>query len=451
MKTTNVFVVALLLLGSNLLAAEFVEFEDDNGKKPLKLKISLAAGGKIQYTDEKGITLEYPISFFNKESQTRIRNAVNRINDNPYKEFYLHKRLRGGYVSVAYSPDGKRIVGASRKTVTVWDADSGKELWDSFERGHTDDVYTVAFSPDGKKIASGGRKTLRIWDANTGKELQTLNEPVYNVAFSPDSLQLASSSSNGSLTVWDARVELTDVSGKYTINVIINKVADGKVQVSDGKGKTSEYSLRIFDQKSRALILTTIATKRENPYKDFRLFKTLKGHTGWVNSVAFSPDGKQIVSGGADKTLIIWDANTGKELQKLRGHTGPVKSVAFSPDGKQVVSGSDDRTLIIWDASSGRELQKLRGHTNSAYSVAFSPDGKKIASGGSTTLRIWDANSGKELQTIQARVKSVAFRPDGKRIVSGWAPLAGPSGDWLGIWDTVDTYKTLEFKGVENR
>ena len=82
----------------------------------------------------------------------------------------------------------------------------------------------------------------------------------------------------------------------------------------------------------------------------------LEGHSGGVSSVAFSHDGKQVVSGSWDKTLRIWDAVTGKEVQKLEGHSHWVNSVAFSHDGKQVVSGSNDKTLRIWDQATGKVL-----------------------------------------------------------------------------------------------
>jgi WD40 repeat protein len=79
--------------------------------------------------------------------------------------------------------------------------------------------------------------------------------------------------------------------------------------------------------------------------------------------VAFSPDGKQVVSGSGDETVRLWDAATGAALQTLEGHTDYVRSVAFSPDGKQVVSGSDDETVRLWDAATGAALQTLEGHT----------------------------------------------------------------------------------------
>ncbi len=178
-----------------------------------------------------------------------------------------------------------------------------------------------------------------------------------------------------------------------------------------------------------------------NPRKDL----ILTGHTAQVYSVAFSPDGKRIVSGGSDKTIKLWDAQTGSEIRTLQGHAAQVYSVAFSPDGKQIVSGSSDKTIKLWNAQTGSEIRTLQGHTDWVLSVAFHPDGKRIASGSwDNTVKVWNADSGGEPVTLKGHtsaVSSVAFRADGKQIVSGsWDNL-------VKVWNADTGSEILTFKG----
>ncbi|MDE0426753.1 MAG: T9SS type A sorting domain-containing protein [Candidatus Poribacteria bacterium] len=115
------------------------------------------------------------------------------------------------------------------------------------------------------------------------------------------------------------------------------------------------------------------------------------GHTGWVRSVAYSPDSNTLASGSADNTIRLWGAWTGTHLRILSGHTGWVRSVAFSPDGTTIASGSSDNTLHLWNTQTGTHLRTLSGHTNRVYSVAFSPDGTTIASGSwDGTVLLWE-------------------------------------------------------------
>jgi WD40 repeat protein len=118
-------------------------------------------------------------------------------------------------------------------------------------------------------------------------------------------------------------------------------------------------------------------------------------HTDSVNSAAFSPDGKMIVTGRREKNVRLWDATTGKPMgPSLLGHTEAVSSVAFSPDGKMIVSGGGESTVRLWDVTTRKPIgPPLLGHTEVVSSVAFSPDGKMIVSGGGeSTVRLWAAS-----------------------------------------------------------
>ncbi|KAG8703366.1 hypothetical protein FRC09_004200, partial [Ceratobasidium sp. 395] len=230
---------------------------------------------------------------------------------------------------------------------------------------------------------------------------------VLSVSISCDGAQVATGLSDCMVCVWDAQT--------------------GRMLIDPFRGHTGPVNSVAFSFDGRIASGSDDCTIRIwYACNGSTLVGPLEGHTGAVYSVAFSSDNTRIVSGSEDRTIRVWDARNGnKILGPLVGHDGCVRSVAFSPDQSRLASGSWDKTIRIWDACSGQELGgPILGHNSWISSVTFSPDSKRIASGSSDcTIRIWDAQSGGmligPLKGHNDYVSSVAFSPDGTRIASG--------------------------------
>ncbi|MBI1916197.1 MAG: PQQ-binding-like beta-propeller repeat protein [Planctomycetes bacterium] len=258
---------------------------------------------------------------------------------------------------------------------------------------------------------------------------------VETLAFSPDGKTLA-------LGTWGTVKLLDPSTGKELPAPSRHKdwvcsVAfspDGKFLVSAGG---NEFAPARNDYKTIGEVkLWDVAARTE---------RSLKGHTNKVFAAAFSRDSKTLATGSADRTVRLWDVATGKERAVLGGHTEAVSSVAFFPDSQTVASASFDRTVKLWDIASGKERSSLKGHDEEVLAVAISPDGRTLATGSADwTVRLWDATTEKEravLKEHRGAVYCATFSSDGKTLATG-------SGDeTVRLWDVAAGKERVTLRG----
>jgi WD40 repeat protein/DNA-binding winged helix-turn-helix (wHTH) protein len=368
--------------------------------------------------------------------------------------------------SVAFSPDGKQFASGSRDTtVIVWDSSTLKKI---AVLDCQNPVSGIAFSPDGKSLAaasgsgsdSSGGGTV-VWETGQWSRVATLPLRAVDHAsllFSPNGRQIVLSDHTWDLDAggpflnfehrwggvgqafssgWtlEAEVGAQGAVAFWDTNRLLAGRAPsflGRERAHRDSGRAVAFSPddRFVATAAEDIVLWDAATRKKIARLEYPAI---------VWSLAFSPDGRSLVSAHADGSIVVWDVTDHERVANFGGHSGPVRAVSWSPDAKHVASSSEDRSVIIWDTEGGRKEAVLQGHDTRVTSVAYSADGSLLASCDMDgKVIVWEAANRLSRITFTGDIHcfAVALSPDGRWVSTTW-----------GVYDTSDGRRVAVFDG----
>jgi WD40 repeat protein len=300
-------------------------------------------------------------------------------------------------VSVAFSLDGKFLAsGSYDATVIIWNVETGQPIGQPLAQ-HTNAVTSVAFSPDGKSLASGSLDdTIVLWNLATGNTVShrlRQTERITSIAFSPDGKTLASGSLDNTITLWDIETgqPIGQPLSKHTAAVNTVSFSPDGTMLASG---SDDGSIILWNMKLRLPIDQPLRVRQTN----------IEISSAWATmlSVAFSPNGKTLVSGGWDGSVYLWHTETDQPLfQALAGIGNDVSSFAISPDGKMLALGSK-KSIYLWDLETNQAVgQPLNGHKRAVTSLAFNSNSQLLTSvGDSLEIFTWNTATGQPISHL---------------------------------------------------
>ncbi len=310
-----------------------------------------------------------------------------------------------------FSGDGRRVVtGGVDMVAKVWDADTGDKIGQDLE--HPKAITHVAFSPDGSRVVVGSWFTMQIWDVASGQPVTPpIPRNVQDATFSPDGRfvatatndYLATSSDYGTACLWDVSAAATRPVAVMRHANRVTKVAfspDGRLLLTASRDRTA----RLWDATTGQMVTSPLE------------------HAHWVETASFSPEGDRVLTASRDQTARVWDATTGEPLAPPLWHNAPVKHASQSPDGRYLVTVAADWAVRVWDLATATPAGVCLRHPGAVVDASFSPDGRLVVTAGrNLEARMWDTTTGRPVGPAWlhlGQVHHASFSPDGQRVVT---------------------------------
>jgi WD40 repeat protein len=332
-------------------------------------------------------------------------------------------------LAVRFSPDGRLLVsiaetqvllsGVSEESTIVWETGS----WIKIRNLYTDTAPDINFSSDSRRLIHPDGK---IWDLTTGQQVAgAYKKGIGRGALSPDGTRFVAITGSGIVT-------FVDMAARKSL---------GEYRAHRDNGRTVAFSPdgRLVATGAENIILWDVATQTKLSRLE---------NTAAVWNLAFSPDGKWLVSAHSDSAILLWDVAERECVANFKEHSGPVRAVAFSSDGKRIASASEDRSVIIWNAESGRKEAVITGHNAPVVAAVFSPDGKSIVSTDfEGTIIFWDIERQEPHWSIKKPADPV--KPDDPFLPAGRCLAVSPDGRWIAttfrVYDSSNGHQVYQF------